>query len=146
MYKPPADLEIIRDVKSAVSVPVIGNGDIFDANDAAKMFEETGCDYVMVGRGACGAPWIFMQINAYLSETRVVHTPPVSFRMLTLIKQVNKMIDYKGEYIAIREARKHASYYMRGLRGAAAYRRECATLTSMEQLQELCYKICTEND
>ena len=146
MYKPPADLEIIRDVKSAVSVPVIGNGDIFDANDAAKMFEETGCDYVMVGRGACGAPWIFMQINAYLSETRVVHTPPVSFRMLTLIKQVNKMIDYKGEYIAMREARKHASYYMRGLRGAAAYRRECATLTTMEQLQELCYRICTEND
>ena len=146
MYKPPADLEIIRDVKRAVSVPVIGNGDIFDANDAAKMLEETQCDYVMVGRGACGAPWIFMQINAYLEETRVVHTPPVSFRMLTLIKQVNKMIDYKGEYIAMREARKHASYYMRGLRGAAAYRRECATLTTMEQLQELCYRICTEND
>ena len=114
--------------------------------DAAQMLEYTQCDYVMVGRGACGAPWIFMQINAYLSETRVVHTPPVSHRMLALIKQVELMIKYKGEYIGIREARKHASYYMKGLKGAAAYRRECALLCSLEQLHELCFRICKENE
>lgn len=146
MYRPPADLDIIRDVKRAVSIPVIGNGDIFDANDAAKMFEHTGCDYVMVGRGACGAPWIFMQINAYLSETRVVHTPPVSQRMLTLIKQVGLMVKYKGEYIGMREARRHAAYYMKGLNNAAEYRRKCSELTTMEQLHELCFNVCRENE
>ena len=135
MYAPPVDLDIIRDVKRAVKVPVIGNGDIFDANDAAQMYEQTGCDYVMVGRGACGSPWIFMQINAYLSETRVVHTPPVSQRMVTLLQQVKLMIEYKGERIAMREARKHAAYYMKGLHGAAAYRRECGTIEKYEQLE-----------
>ena len=145
MYAPPVDLDIIRDVKRAVKVPVIGNGDIFDANDAAQMYEQTGCDYVMVGRGACGSPWIFMQINAYLSETRVVHTPPVSQRMVTLLQQVKLMIEYKGERIALREARKHAAYYMKGLHGAAAYRRECGTIEKYEQLEELCFRVCKEN-
>lgn len=146
MYRPSVDLDIIRDVKRAVSVPVIGNGDIFDANDAAVMFEQTGCDYVMVGRGACGAPWIFTQINAYLSETRVIHTPPVSQRMVTLLKQVRLMLEYKGDYIGIREARRHASYYMKGLKNAAEYRRKCSGITEISQLEELCFQVCRENE
>lgn len=145
MYAPPVDLDIIRQVKQAVHIPVIGNGDISDANDAAQMYEQTGCDFIMVGRAACGAPWIFSQINAYLSEIRVLPDPPVSRRMLTLLKQVRLMIEYKGETIAMREARKHAAFYMKGLRGAAAYRRACGELTEYDQLQQLCFQICKDN-
>lgn len=145
MYAPPVDLEIIRLVKQSVKIPVIGNGDIFDANDAAQMYEQTGCDFIMVGRAACGAPWIFAQINAYLSETRVLPDPPVSQRMLILLQQVRKMIEYKGEHTAMREARKHAAFYMKGLRGAAGYRRACGTLTEYAQLEQLCFQICKDH-
>ena len=145
MYAPPVDLDIIRAVKQAVHIPVIGNGDIRDANDAAKMYEYTGCDFVMVGRAACGAPWIFSQINAYLSETRVLPAPPISERMRILLQQVKAMVEYKGEYIAMREARKHAAFYMRGLTGAAAYRKACGELVHYADLEHLCARVFREN-
>lgn len=146
MYAPPVNLDIIKQVKEAVKIPVIGNGDIRDANDAAKMYEYTGCDMVMVGRAACGAPWIFQQIDAYLNETRYIPEPPVSERMLTLLKQVKMMIEYKNdEKLAMRQARKHASYYMRGIKGAAAYRRECGELKTYSDLERLCFKVFTEH-
>lgn len=145
MYSPPVNLDIIKQVKQSVSIPVIGNGDIRDANDAAQMYEYTNCDLVMVGRAACGAPWIFQQIDAYLNETRYVPDPPVSERMLTLLKQVKMMIQYKDEHTAIRQARKHAAYYMRGIKGAAAYRRDCGSLNSYSDLERLCFKVFTEH-
>lgn len=145
MYSPPVNLEIIKDVKQAVSIPVIGNGDIKDANDAAKMYEYTNCDLVMVGRAACGAPWIFQQIDAYLNETRYIPDPPISERMLLLMRQVKNMIDYKGEYIAMRQARTQAAFYMRGIRGASAYRRDCGTLKTYSDLERLCYKVFEEH-
>lgn len=145
MYSPPVNLDIIKNVKQAVSIPVIGNGDIRDANDAAKMYEYTGCDLVMVGRAACGAPWIFQQIDAYLNETRYIPEPPISERMLILLKQVKLMIQYKDEHTAMRQARKHAAYYMRGIKGAAAYRRDCGELKTYSDLEKLCFKVFSEH-
>lgn len=141
MYAPPVDIDIIRQVKEAVKIPVIGNGDIRNADDAAKMYEQTGCDFVMVGRAACGAPWIFSQINAYLSETRVLPDPPLSERLMLLQKQVRLMVEYKGERAAMREARKHAAYYMRGLKGAASFRQDCSSLSVYDDLLRLCANV-----
>lgn len=145
MYAPPVNLDIIKDVKKAVKIPVIGNGDIRDANDAAKMYEYTNCDLVMVGRAACGAPWIFQQIDAYINETRYIPDPPVSERMLVLLKQVRKMIEYKDEKNAMHQARKHATYYMRGIKGAAAYRKDCGELKTYSDLERLCYRVFSEH-
>ncbi len=146
MYAPSVNLDIIKDVKDAVSIPVVGNGDIETAKDAANMYEYTGCDFVMVGRGAMGAPWIFRQINAWMYEGITVPEPPISERMRVLIRQAQMTVEDKGEKNAMREMRKHAAWYMKGIKGAAAYRRECGQLTSLEQLYELCFRVCKENE
>lgn len=145
MYAPPVDRNIIAEVKKSVSIPVIGNGDIIDEQSAAIMLEETNCDLIMIGRGALGCPWAFSQINAYLEHGRVLPTPPVSERMRVMIKHIETLCQYKGDYVGMREARKHAGWYTKGLHGAAKYRQELGTLENMEQLQEIAYKICMEN-
>ncbi len=145
MYAPPVDRNIIAEVKKEISIPVIGNGDIVDEQSAAIMIEETNCDLVMIGRGALGRPWVFSQINAYLEYGRVIPEPPVSERMRVMLKHIETLCEYKGNYVGMREARKHAAWYTKGLHGAAKYRQELGTLESMEQLQEIAYKICIEN-
>lgn len=145
MYAPPVNLSLIREVKKAVSIPVIGNGDITDGISAAKMIEDTGCDYLMVGRGALGRPWVFSQISAYLKDERVLPEPPVSERMRIMVKHIQLICEYKGERIGIKEARKHAAWYIKGIKCAAKYRQQVGTLESIEQLQELAYKITIEN-
>ncbi len=146
MYAPSVNLDIIKDVKNAVSIPVVGNGDIETAKDAANMYEYTGCDFVMVGRGAMGSPWIFRQINAWMFEGITIPEPPISERMRVLIRQSQMTVEDKGEKNAMREMRKHAAWYMKGIKGAAAYRRECGGLSSLEQLYELCFRVCKENE
>ena len=145
MYAPPVDLKTIADVKKSVSIPVIANGDIVDGLSAAKMIEETGCDYLLVGRGALGRPWVFSQISAYLKYEKILPEPPVSERMRVMIKHIERICDYKGEKVGIKEARKHAAWYIKGMRGAAAYRQQIGMLSSIEQLHELAYKIAVEN-
>lgn len=145
MYAPPVNHDIIAEVKKAVKIPVVGNGDIIDGVSAAKMLEDTNCDFLMVGRGALGRPWVFGQINAYLSEGRILSEPPVSERMRVMLKHIQMLCEYKGERIGIREARKHAAWYTKGIRGAAQYRRELGMLESVTQLEEIAYKICVEN-
>lgn len=145
MYAPPVDWEIIRRVKKAVDIPVIGNGDVTSAAQAAALYEQTGCDLVMVGRGALGAPWLFAQINAYLQEGRVLPDPPVAKRMAVLLRQISLAVEYKGERVAIREARKHAAWYMRGLRGAAGLRARAGTLETFDDLRRLCEAVMQEN-
>ncbi|MBQ7862409.1 MAG: tRNA dihydrouridine synthase DusB [Clostridia bacterium] len=145
MYAPPVDLSMIAEVKKNISIPLIGNGDITDGISAARMLEETGCDYLMVGRGALGRPWVFSQINAYLQNGIILPEPPVSERMLVMIKHIKLICEYKGERVGIREARKHAAWYIKGIKGAAAYRQQVGALESIEQLEEMAFRIVREN-
>lgn len=145
MYAPPVNRDIIAQVKKEISIPVIGNGDIVDEQSAAIMLEETNCDLIMIGRGTLGRPWVFSQINAYLEYGRVIPEPPVAERMRVMLKHIATLCEYKGDYIGMREARKHAGWYTKGLHGAANYRRELGSLENMEQLKEIAYKICVDN-
>jgi tRNA-dihydrouridine synthase B len=145
MYAPSVDLSIIKKVKEAVSVPVIGNGDVVDIKSAKRMYDETGCDFIMIGRGACGKPWLFAQINAFFERGEIMPEPNIEERLKILLKQVSKMIEYKGERIAINESRKHAAFYMKGLKNAAGYRRQCGTISSLSELEKLCETVAKEN-
>lgn len=140
MYAPPVDLNIIKEVKNAVKIPVIGNGDIVSPQTAANMYETTGCDFVMVGRGAMGAPWLFSQINAYLKDGVVLPEPPFSKRMLIMLDQIGRMKEYKGERTAMMEARKHVAWYMKGLKGAAELRRMCGEISCMDDVLKIVEK------
>ncbi len=141
MYAPPVDWDIIRQVKQALDIPVIGNGDVTDPLSAAALYEQTGCDLIMVGRGALGAPWLFSQIQAYLEHGVLLPPPAMATRMATLMRQVELTVAYKGERVALLEARKHAAWYMNGLRGAAALRRQAGELRTMEDLAALCARM-----
>lgn len=146
MYSGKVDYDIIAKVKKAVDIPVIANGDIVDEQSAAIMFEKTNCDAIMIGRGALGNPWIFRRINAYLNECRVLPDVSINEKMVVMLKHIQKNIEYKGEYTAMREARHHAAYYTKGIRGGAALRKEISTFEHFEQLEELAYKIAKENE
>ncbi len=146
MYSGKVDYDIIAKVKKAVNIPVIANGDIVDEQSAAIMFEKTNCDAIMIGRGALGNPWIFRKINAYLNECRVLPDVSINEKMVVMLKHIQKIIEYKGEYTAMREARHHAAYYTKGIRGGAALRKEISTFEHFEQLEELAYKIAKENE
>ncbi|MBE6753626.1 MAG: tRNA dihydrouridine synthase DusB [Ruminococcaceae bacterium] len=128
MYAPPADWTMIKAVKEAVSVPVIGNGDIFIADDAMRMLEQTNCDMVMVGRGALGNPWLFRAINALYEHSRPLPEPGIFERMSVMRRHLLTLCEYKGEYVGIREARKHAAWYIKGFHGASRLRGLCAKL------------------
>ena len=146
MYQPTADWEIIRAVKQAVSVPVIGNGDVVDAQSAAKMFLETNCDMVMVGRGALGDPWIFHRINAYLTEgCRILPPPTAAQRVVVIRRHIGALCEKIGEEHGMREARKHVGWYMKGLRGAAEFRRRAGGLSTLAELDALLMDMYREN-
>lgn len=145
MYAPSVDRKMIAEVKKNVNIPLIANGDITDGISAAQMIEETNCDGIMVGRGALGRPWIFSQINAYLEHEVILPEPPVSERMRVMVKHIKRICEYKGERVGIREARKHAAWYIKGIKGAASYRQQVGMLENIEQLEELAYKIMIEN-
>ncbi|WP_294773289.1 tRNA dihydrouridine synthase DusB [uncultured Eubacterium sp.] len=144
MYSGSVDFDIIAQVKKAVGIPVIANGDIKDEQSAAIMLEKTNADAIMIGRGALGNPWVFSKINAYFDECRVLPEPSVTQKMAVMLKHIQKIIEYKGEYTAMREARHHAAYYTKGMRGGAKLRAEIGKLERFEQLQELSYRILKE--
>ena len=145
MYSGTVDLDIIRAVKKAVRIPVVGNGDITDIVSAANMLEYTGCDAVMIGRGAFGNPWLFRQINAYLDSGIVIPPPSLEEKMAVMLRHIAKMIEYKGEYTAMREARRHAAYYTKGLRGGAKFRAQMSSLETYDDLKEITFRIVKEN-
>ena len=142
-YAPPVDYDVIRDVKRAVSIPVIANGDITDAQTAKKVYEYTGADHIMVGRGALGSPWIFREINAYLGEGRLLSPPDIDEKLDTLLRHITRVVELKGEYIGMREARKHTAYYIKGFKNAAKLRSMAFTMTSEDDLKRLIAEIRT---
>ncbi len=121
-YSGQADWEIIKAVKENVSIPVIGNGDIRSPQDAARMLKETGCDAVMIGRGAQGNPWLFRQVVRYLADGTLLPGPNLDERIDMVLRHLDMLTEYKGEYIAVREMRCHASWYTKGLRRASELR------------------------
>ncbi|VBB06417.1 aldolase-type tim barrel [Lucifera butyrica] len=121
-YAGNADWEIIKQVKEAVNIPVIGNGDVRDPEDAARLLQETGCDGIMIGRGAQGNPWIFRRVLHYLRTGDVLPPPGPEERLAMIIRHMDMLAAHKGEYIAVREMRCHASWYIKGLPGAAEMR------------------------
>ena len=143
MYAPPVDLSVIADVKKNVSVPVVGNGDILTAEDAIRMYEQTGCDGVMIARGALGNPWLFREIRCLLEDT--TYAPPTAEeRMTTAMKQIEFMVNEKGERIAIAEARKHLSWYTKGMTGAASARLAINTASTLSEMQDVIANLLSE--
>ncbi len=144
MYAPGIDYKTISEVVRAVKLPVVANGDICDGRSAEQMYEATGCAFVMVGRAAEGNPFVFEEINAYMS--RQSYTPPsLEERFSTLIGQVGLMEKYKDPKKAILESRKHAAWYMQGLKGAAALRRMCGEINSLKDIELICEKALEQN-
>ena len=144
MYAAGIDYDTIARVKKSVSIPVIANGDIYSGKDAKYMYDNTGCDFVMVGRAAMGNPFVFSEINAFF-EGREYIPPTLEERFSVLLRQVGLMLEYKDPHNAVLESRKHAAWYMTGLKGAAALRRLCGEINSLQDIHNICEKALEQN-
>lgn len=135
-YSGVVDLNIIKAVKDALSIPVIGNGDICCGEDVERMLDYTGCDLVMVGRGALGNPWVFQNINAYFNGDKQ-YTPTFDEKMQVMKKHIESLVENKGEYIGMREARAHIPHYLKGFNGAAKMRNHACKVSTLKDLYAL---------
>jgi len=136
-YSGTADWGIIAEVKKALSIPVIGSGDIFTPEDAAAMLEKTGCDAVMIARGARGNPWIFKRTLKLINEGAHTDSPGIKEVLAMIRRHVDLCIQHKGEKVAVREMRKHVGWYLKGFRNAASLRKEANGAQTREQLFRL---------
>ncbi|MFR6245878.1 MAG: tRNA dihydrouridine synthase DusB [Romboutsia timonensis] len=133
-YSGKADWDIIRQVKENVSIPVIGNGDVFEVEDAINMLNQTNCDAIMIGRGAQGNPWIFKRINHYMQTGEILPGPTLEEKINTAKKHLKLAVEEHGEYVAVREMRKHIAWYLKGLRNSARVRDEINKIESYEEV------------
>ena len=146
MYSGKADRNYIAEIKKAVNIPLIANGDIDSIASAEDMFNITKADGIMIGRAALGNPFIFKQIRAYFEKGEVLPEPDLKTRLSTLLLQCELMMEYKDPHNAILESRKHASWYLKGMRGAAKYRRFCNEINSLDDIKVLIERVLKENE
>ena len=137
MYEGTADHITCREVKEAVKIPVIANGDVFEPEDAKRLLHFTGADLVMIGRGSFGNPWLFARANAHLAGKEVPPMPDLEERCDTAVRQIRLAAEDKGEHIAILEARKHYAWYLKGVSHASYYKREIVAMNTMEDLERI---------
>ena len=133
-YSGKADWDIIAEIKQSINIPVIGNGDVFDVQDAVNMLEKTKCDAIMIGRGSQGNPWIFNRINHYMKTGEVLPEPTLEEKISTAIKHMNLAVAEHGEYVAVREMRKHIGWYLKGLKNSAKYRDQINKITDDKEV------------
>ena len=139
-YAPPVNYDIIRDVKRAVGIPVIGNGDVVDAVSAKRLYEYTGVDYIMIGRGSLGNPWIFREVDAYLTDGTLLPKPDLD-ELGVLERHITRLVELKGERVGMREARKHTAYYLKGFPKAAKLRNLAFSMETLDDLKQLIHEI-----
>lgn len=137
MYSGKSDWSVIKKVKQAVTVPVIGNGDITCGADAERMYSETGCDLVSLARASYGRPWVFREIKHYLETGETLPEPTLEERLRIMLEHVDRIIEYKGEEHGVREARKNVAWYLKGVRGAAEYRNRSGMLETRDDILKL---------
>ena len=142
-YEGKADWQVIADVKNAINVPVIGNGDVMTGQDAIDMMDQTGCDGVMIGRAVQGNPWIFREILSQINDGIVLPRPTMEEMRDTIIRHAKLQLEYKGEYTAIREMRKHVSWYTTGLPNSAKFRKHVNEMETLEGLIDTVEKLFT---
>ena len=136
-YAGNADWDIIRRVKQNVNIPVIGNGDVKCSQDAKKMFDETGCDGIMIGRAALGNPWIFNEIASNLGEMSQNNDISLEDKLKTILEHFGLLIEEKGEYTAVREIRKHVAWYVKGLPEASLVREQVNKCETKEKFENV---------
>ncbi|UCZ53337.1 tRNA dihydrouridine synthase DusB [Bacillus shivajii] len=140
MYEGEADWNILKEVKDAVNIPVIGNGDVKTPEDARRMLDTTGVDGVMIGRAALGNPWMLYRTIHYLETGENIPEPPAREKMDVCVLHMDRLIDLKGEDVAVREMRKHAAWYIKGMRGSSKLRNQINAITKRDELAGVLYE------